>query len=1515
MESAKVWAVAVNSCAMELPPKLHNDGNFKGLPLYEETLFKIPKGSRTTLKADIEMWNQNQHKMVSCLFRQHFTLVADIPVDAKHISLINVKVDHDQRGTVLRVDELSQCLVIPTLMANDFYNLKETCVGLGALGVGAEFAGWNVQGVNDQQQSMCGLQEQRGKTKVVHGDIAFGSVVGELFRTYERPCPLALGFSCQAFSKAGDQLGGADSRSMSLPRALHAAYLMDAPLVVLECVSEAPSYAFVRNAIQQFCDATGFEKSEVILNLGDLWISQRKRWWCVLANAEIGKVPLSPLPCAKKTSVISDFCEEMQTPSIKLLQEIQLKEHEYQQLMNLGVSLKECELNKHAQMPTALHSWGNQFQACQCGCRSTGLSMSRFSSRGFFGVLIPMVDSDGRPFVRHPTPQEMALFCGLPMEMDFSGNPRLEMAAVGQLASPIHSGWIFSLIRVHLQQQQIKIGHVIHERQVIGNILQALFDMRRKVWPELQETIAMKMFEEAITQRFVGDESGKDEHEGSTYAGESGESQSSFPVEKRKNEDRDETFGEKLMKIATGNVQSNEHAGTVHIHGAIPGFTCSRETVVPEPADFPVTTELVEKPEGVEHPECIPINEQVFFRREGFAVTPGDLIAKRTIVYNRIEDIIYAISVAPGTTVSQLIEVEGIGKHDVEVVTVMGNQLPGDAMIDHWQCVMIQKVNQNMSHFIPDRLQAELSRFPRYQSILLQGARVAFEEFAFYMSSFIQAEKANVVSPIVVRDLQDIGLLVESWMQEIKNQGDKLPVVTAVVTNDHWIPFVFRCKNDRWTARSSHEGSKLWELFGIDQVEIQQGPSVGKCFEYDCGFQAFAWLMVEVLGSNNACIPIDQAALWRSLFWQNELTKERVTHHSVVILGGHGDEVITAVASLLKEHGVFNERVIGRANEAIEAIGRNQIIQAIQGSRPWVALKQLANQKSPQFKLVREDEFQAVLQARAKSGKPVGHKRNHKEPGSHRFSVQPDDLHVPPGVFVQDDGTPIHQIGIGQIGAVGNGLVVCNEKEVQPFLETSQITEAGLAFAVVDPSSSFVQHYGQPIRFPANCRQTGEPVLISAVLVQRGKQQVGRSIPQHPMKVQEVDVSTAKVLVYKDQVECDWEVFSESPIKYVLQQVQCLAACKKTNCSCKSWHPANDPGNEPLLDVWNRDFLTQAFRKCRAGEAAMFACAIRIRTDVFPQVLNASGNGGVYIEPRNDDGKGHSSNFHTVWLNKMTFDEAVAAKATAKCCAYLIRVNRRYGLKTEVENAESLHSQFRSEVPMLVEGKKEVYQVGPLPWGTTRSSLQKLFEQWQWAARPLQPVGRAADGKGLMWLAQATAQPGATAIAMAHGDVIIVKKGVEVVTAPKVPSVEASPFTKKSLGGGEPLVQDPWAEAASHLPHVKRGEIGLTAQQIAQIESNLEKKIQEAKGSCTDEDVNMTPSLEPRVKQLETQIAQIVDAQKSQQSQTVGLTSQVQGLQMQVERQSKEFQSHLDSKMESQMSKIEALLSKRMRQE
>ena len=183
-------------------------------------------------------------------------------------------------------------------------------------------------------------------------------------------------------------------------------------------------------------------------------------------------------------------------------------------------------------------------------------------------------------------------------------------------------------------------------------------------------------------------------------------------------------------------------------------------------------------------------------------------------------------------------------------------------------------------------------------------------------------------------------------------------------------------------------------------------------------------------------------------------------------------------------------------------------------------------------------------------------------------------------------------------------------------------------------------------------------------------------------KIEEIPVATAKVLVYRDQVEGSWQDFQEGPLKYIVNCLKILAVCRKPGCMCESWH-VGESQSEPLIDVWNRDFLTLGFKKSKPSESELFACAIRVRQEVFDDVMKQSGKSGIYIEPRSDDGKSHGDKYHTVWLSKMAFNEAVVACAKAKTPAYLIRVNRRYGLKTKVEFANELHKQFRADEPMM----------------------------------------------------------------------------------------------------------------------------------------------------------------------------------------------------------------------------------------
>ena len=1503
---------------MELPPRLWDTGQYKGLPIYEETLCNLSVGRRTTLRAEVLLWNPEGHKMTTNVYRQKFVLQADIPESASKIALINVRITRDHRGTIVTPDELSQCLILEGLKVGDLYRLKETCTGIGALGKGAQYAGWQTTVANEKQPKIASLLERVTEAQVVVGDIAFGSTIGDIHRADPRPSTWAFGFNCQSFSRGGDMRGGDDERAMTLPRSLHAACLLDLPIIVMECVAEAPTFAFVKQALSQFCEITGFVKSEIILELQQVWVANRQRWWCVLAHGEIGKIPLSPLPKVENAPTISDFMEEFQPPKEDVMQQLQLTDHEISQLTAIGAKVSECEINQHAPMPTALHSWGNQFQACRCECRSTGLSTSRMLSRGFYGVLIKQQDFEGNVTYRHPSAQETALLCGLPIVVP-EDDARLALCAVGQLASPIQSAWIFAEIRQHLKHQ--KIGNFEHANpaSIVGQVCQSLFDLRKELWPDMKETLAMKFFEQGIIgkllpmpdQAFVeppriAEIVPKAKSENDSMFEKVHEVGNRTEGNRNSDQKRNQTETESFADLLTAKCKEkqNQPGFCTRIPGAVPGFSNSAEEFRNHHDESEV--EKTTTSEGVD--------TKNFFVQEGMGVTPNDLLVKRLIIFDRIQQSVFAIQVSDGAKVCDLLQAEGHNSGKAKVVTTLGKVLHQEAMLGMHQCVVIEPIAMNESKSLVD-LQLESCHTPRYQMVMIQHGWVAYDEMQFYLSALATKNNVCTVAPLIIQDLEDVPLLVEAWLHQIGQAVLGGTVITAVLWCGHWIPFVFQHGPDQILGITTEEGSNVWHLANNKGCEVVVEGNMHQIFPKDCGFQAFAWLSARIgAGNGMEKMDSDTAEAWRFLFWQQLMMNPEVANlQKYVTFGGHGDELQLAVAAILKDHGVFGERVVNRAKEVVEKLGKTEVQHAIKSIRPWVALKQLANQLTPKLTLVWEDEFNQVVKSRSKQNKAVGWKRNDGEKFSPaKVTILPEDIQVPAGVFVQDDGSVVHQIAIQQVGSIGKGLVVCTEEEAHQFLHESCLSNQGLAFAVVNPSIEFVAANSEPERFPASCVSTQEPMLVSAVIVQKGKQGIKRASPSTKPKIDEVPVKTAKVLVYKDQVDIPWETFQEGPLKYIVNQLRVLAVCRKPGCKCESWH-VGESQSEPLLDVWNRDFLTTGFKKAKPSEGELFACAIRVRSEVFPDIMKQSGQGGIYIEPRSDDGKMHCNQYHTVWLNKMAYNEAVAACAKAKTPAFLIRVNRRYGLKTPLDHANELHKQFRADVPMMQGTANTTFTVGPLPWGTTRKSLQELFNHWGWQARALQPAGRSADGKGLLWNALASSPPGSSVVQMEHGDIIIVRKEVQPVSTPDIPAVEASSHTRKSLQHVPTKLkpEDPWAEAAARLPSA-RSELIVSNHQISQIERSIEEKLTK---KMVSEDVQMDPALEPRVKDLEEKIAKIAEVQQQQHVQTNSIATQVQSIQSQVEKQSKEFQAHLDSKLETQMNKIEALLTKRARQE
>ena len=137
--------------------------------------------------------------------------------------------------------------------------------------------------------------------------------------------------------------------------------------------------------------------------------------------------------------------------SPEALRQLELTGAELEQFLTYEPNLSKMLLRLDVKAPTALHSWGSQVVGCECQCRSSGFSSQTLTSRGLFGVLLPVHDPSSESThmrVRHPHPLEVGLLNGVPAHY-WPGNLRLILAGLGQMCSPLHTVWIGSQLQQH----------------------------------------------------------------------------------------------------------------------------------------------------------------------------------------------------------------------------------------------------------------------------------------------------------------------------------------------------------------------------------------------------------------------------------------------------------------------------------------------------------------------------------------------------------------------------------------------------------------------------------------------------------------------------------------------------------------------------------------------------------------------------------------------------------------------------------------------------------------------------------------------------------------------------------------------------------------------------------------------------------------------------------------------------------------------------------------------------------
>ena len=829
----------------------------------------------------------------------------------------------------------------------------------------------------------------------------------------------------------------------------------------------------------------------------------------------------------------------------------------------------------------------------------------------------------------------------------------------------------------------------------------------------------------------------------------------------------------------------------------------------------------------------------------------------------------------------------------------------------------------------------------RIQMLFRQESWVAKDEMDFYLHVITTTGLAKSHPSLVFDDFHG---QFEQWIQECSNGVEpSQTVVSATLLDQHWIPFAFvRIDSDEVKIVTSTEGAELCSYCKV--VQHQQIIPLPHLFKADCGFQTIGWLVRIVLDPSSCFGPkhfgdlfppitIAAAASWRGIFehhlFVTGLASKCVIPSSIRIGGAKGEIAEAQLQDMLQEHAVPPDQCKARADMILEKLGRTAVTKALRANRPWFELKSLANGTTPKIQLVLPSELQEAIKKRAAEGKVVGDKAKKKH-SSNQDQVQvqlcPQDLSIPAGVFKQGNDTLIGQIPLSSIGKASQGVVIVNATQAGPYLHLSKpISNEGLGLLVLDHQDTSVQGVGQVIQFPATFEKSGEPLITRARLIQLGNTEVSRHVPQHLHCVDEVQTAVLRALVFRDELECGWEDFVKHPVKYILQNSLPLVG-------------GSGPDSN-VLDVWDRQFVSLKLDKLPPKRAELYIVSFRVTNLEVTKILDLSGNHAIYFEPRDDVGRQPHSDFRVVWIPKTDKRSVLASVQLAEHWTCLARSGNKFGIRTATQHAQELHELHKPAVPFLEASSLTTFIVGPMPYGATRSSLVKLFGQWEWKARPCQPRGRSADGNGVLWECQASEPPQFEIYTMKHADVLVSpiekkKPGGrppnDIVASAKTIAILKQQQSNQIAGSPvDPLqTHDPWQsyvtpskqaklghqEASSFQPGAHQNAPTLEAINRA-VEQKIEARIaQFERQTAPGEDAEMGVANDSRFAEMEHRLSSlesVVQTHHTQQlHQQSQVTAQINSLQQRVDSQGSALQRHMDEKLNEQLSHIERLLGR-----